>query len=97
MHVNIGLNLSTDYIYILGFAQYMPADRKLHSKQELFERMCMALGGRVAESLTFNAVTSGAQDDLKKVAMNNNTNIILKSESSLFARKGYIDMQLLYM
>ncbi|XP_025835008.1 paraplegin-like [Agrilus planipennis] len=29
--------------------------------------MCMALGGRVAESLTFNRVTTGAQNDLEKV------------------------------
>ena len=29
--------------------------------------MCMALGGRVAESLTFNKVTTGAQNDLQKV------------------------------
>lgn len=29
--------------------------------------MCMALGGRVAESLTFNSVTTGAQNDLDKV------------------------------
>ena len=31
------------------------------------DRMCMALGGRVAESLTFNRVTTGAQNDLEKV------------------------------
>nr|CAD7203567.1 unnamed protein product [Timema douglasi] len=29
--------------------------------------MCMALGGRVAESLTFNKITTGAQNDLQKV------------------------------
>jgi spastic paraplegia 7 len=29
--------------------------------------MCMALGGRVAESLTFNRITTGAQNDLQKV------------------------------
>lgn len=29
--------------------------------------MCMILGGRVAESLTFNRVTTGAQNDLEKV------------------------------
>ncbi|XP_069698705.1 mitochondrial inner membrane m-AAA protease component paraplegin isoform X2 [Periplaneta americana] len=51
----------------LGFAQYMPTDQKLYSKEELFERMCMALGGRVAESLTFNRITTGAQNDLQKV------------------------------
>ncbi|PNF17073.1 Paraplegin [Cryptotermes secundus] len=51
----------------LGFAQYMPTDQKLYSREELFERMCMALGGRVAESLTFNRITTGAQNDLEKV------------------------------
>jgi len=51
----------------LGFAQYLPSDQKLYSQQELFERMCMALGGRAAESLIFNHVSSGAQDDLKRV------------------------------
>jgi hypothetical protein len=38
----------------LGFAQYTPTDRKLFSPEELMDRMCMALGGRVAESLIFN-------------------------------------------
>lgn len=52
---------------VLGFAQYLPSDQKLYSQQELFERMCMALGGRAAESLIFNHVSSGAQDDLKRV------------------------------
>ena len=51
----------------LGFAQYTPTDHKLYSTEELFERMCMALGGRVAESLTFNRITTGAQNDLQKV------------------------------
>ncbi|XP_046918238.2 SPG7 matrix AAA peptidase subunit, paraplegin [Dermatophagoides farinae] len=51
----------------LGFSRYLPSDRKLYTQQELYERMCMALGGRVAEALTFNHVSSGAQDDLNKV------------------------------
>jgi len=51
----------------LGFAQYTPTDKRLYSTEELFERMCMALGGRVAESLTFNRITTGAQNDLQKV------------------------------
>ena len=36
---------------------------------QLLERMCMALGGRVAESITFNRVTTGAQNDLQKVSL----------------------------
>nr|KAF6411853.1 SPG7 matrix AAA peptidase subunit, paraplegin [Rousettus aegyptiacus] len=51
----------------LGFAQMLPRDQHLFTKEQLFERMCMALGGRVSESISFNKVTSGAQDDLRKV------------------------------
>merc|ERR1719295_1615858 len=51
----------------LGFAQYTPVDKKLFSPDEFMDRMCMALGGRVAESLTFNKITTGAQNDLEKV------------------------------
>ncbi|KAM5295564.1 mitochondrial inner membrane m-AAA protease component paraplegin isoform 2-T2 [Glossophaga mutica] len=51
----------------LGFAQMLPRDQHLFTKEQLFERMCMALGGRVSETISFNKVTSGAQDDLRKV------------------------------
>ena len=51
----------------LGFAQYTPVDKKLYSPEELMDRMCMALGGRVAEAKMFNSVTTGAQNDLQKV------------------------------
>lgn len=51
----------------LGFAQYTPSEQKLFNKEELFDRMCMALGGRAAEAIIFNRITSGAQNDLKKV------------------------------
>ncbi|KAI6183513.1 Peptidase M41 and ATPase domain containing protein [Aphelenchoides bicaudatus] len=37
----------------LGFAQYTPRDRKLFSREELFDRMCMMLGGRCAENVKF--------------------------------------------
>jgi spastic paraplegia protein 7 len=59
----------------LGFAQYTPVDQKLHSPEELLDRMCMALGGRVAESLTFNRITTGAQNDLEKVTKMANAQI----------------------
>uniref|UniRef100_A0A803W3X0 SPG7 matrix AAA peptidase subunit, paraplegin n=1 Tax=Ficedula albicollis TaxID=59894 RepID=A0A803W3X0_FICAL len=51
----------------LGFAQILPREQYLFTREQLLERMCMALGGRVAEAITFNKVTTGAQDDLKKV------------------------------
>lgn len=51
----------------LGFAQYTPSEQKLYSKEELFDKMCVALGGRAAENIIFNKITTGAQNDLEKV------------------------------
>ncbi|CAI1948364.1 hypothetical protein SEUBUCD646_0E00990 [Saccharomyces eubayanus] len=51
----------------LGYAQYLPADQYLISKDQFKHRMIMALGGRVSEELHFPSVTSGAHDDFKKV------------------------------
>lgn len=51
----------------LGYAQYLPKDQYLYTKEQLFDRMCMTLGGRVSEELFFSRITTGAQDDLKKV------------------------------
>lgn len=51
----------------LGFAQFSPRERKILTKDEMFDRMCMLLGGRAAENIIFGRVTTGAEDDLKKV------------------------------
>jgi AFG3 family protein len=51
----------------LGYAQYLPKDQYLYSKNQLLDRMCMTLGGRVSEQIFFDSVTTGAHDDLQKV------------------------------
>ncbi|CAF0841449.1 unnamed protein product [Brachionus calyciflorus] len=51
----------------LGYAQYLPRDAFLFTKEQLIDRMCMTLGGRIAEILFFNKISTGAQDDLRKV------------------------------
>ncbi|KAG9049786.1 AAA ATPase afg3 [Tulasnella sp. UAMH 9824] len=53
----------------LGYAQYLPSERYLMSNPQLLDRMCMTLGGRVAEEIFFGAeqITTGAQDDLQKI------------------------------
>ncbi|CAK65107.1 unnamed protein product (macronuclear) [Paramecium tetraurelia] len=50
----------------LGYAQYLPNESSLETKQELLDRICCILGGRVAEEIFFGQVTTGAYDDLKK-------------------------------
>ncbi|ODN00746.1 AFG3-like protein 2 [Orchesella cincta] len=51
----------------LGYAQYLPKEQYLYTKEQLLDRMCMTLGGRVSEQIFFSKITTGAQDDLKKV------------------------------
>jgi AFG3 family protein len=50
----------------LGFAQYLPNEGSLETKEELMDRICSVLGGRCAEELFFGKVTTGAYDDLRK-------------------------------
>lgn len=51
----------------LGYAQYLPSDQYLFSSGQLRDRMCMTLGGRVAEELLIGQISTGARDDLQKV------------------------------
>ncbi|GAA6098634.1 AFG3-like protein 2 [Tachysurus ichikawai] len=51
----------------LGYAQYLPKEQYLYTKEQLLDRMCMTLGGRIAEEIFFGRITTGAQDDLRKV------------------------------
>jgi len=51
----------------LGYAQYLPEERYLYSREALVDRMTMAIGGRVAEEIVFGRVTTGAQNDLERI------------------------------
>lgn len=51
----------------LGFAQYLPEEVGLHGREQLIDMIKVALGGRIAESMFFGKVTTGASDDIKKV------------------------------
>lgn len=51
----------------LGFAQYLPDELSLYSKEQLLDMICTALGGRVSEELNFGKITTGASDDIKKI------------------------------
>merc|ERR1719268_693466 len=51
----------------LGYAMYLPREQFLYTTEQMMDRMCMTLGGRAAESIFFNRITTGAQDDLQKV------------------------------
>ncbi|MDZ4710439.1 MAG: ATP-dependent zinc metalloprotease FtsH [Saprospiraceae bacterium] len=48
----------------LGYAQYLPKEEYITRTEALLDRMCMTFGGRAAESIVFNKVSTGAQSDL---------------------------------
>ncbi|CAK9179444.1 unnamed protein product [Ilex paraguariensis] len=51
----------------LGFAQYVPNENLLMTKEQLFDMTCMTLGGRAAEQVLVGKISTGAQNDLEKV------------------------------
>jgi cell division protease FtsH len=54
-------------IAALGYTQQLPTeDRYLMTRSELFNRLCVLLGGRTAEEIVFGDVSTGAQNDLQR-------------------------------
>lgn len=51
----------------LGAAWYLPEERSLNSTNQILDEMCAALGGRAAEKVIFDEITTGALSDLEKV------------------------------
>jgi len=51
----------------LGYAQYLPKEQFLYTTEQLLDSMCMTMGGRVAEDITFGRISTGAQNDLERI------------------------------
>lgn len=51
----------------LGYAQYLPREQFLYTTEQLIDGMCMTMGGRVAEDITFGKISTGAQNDLERI------------------------------
>ena len=54
-------------IAALGYAQYLPKEQFLYQTDQLIDEMCMSFGGRVAEDITFNKISTGALSDLERI------------------------------
>ncbi|MCX6177439.1 MAG: hypothetical protein NTZ00_08810, partial [Bacteroidetes bacterium] len=51
----------------LGYAQYLPKEQYLYRTEQLMDSMCMTLGGRIAEAIFFDKISTGAQNDLERI------------------------------
>uniref|UniRef100_A0A8C4N553 AFG3-like AAA ATPase 1 n=1 Tax=Eptatretus burgeri TaxID=7764 RepID=A0A8C4N553_EPTBU len=74
----------------LGYAQYLPREQFLYSQEQLFDRMCMTLGGRVSEQMFFKRITTGAQDDLRKITQSAYSQV---AQFGMSARVGQISFE----
>lgn len=54
-------------IAALGYAQYLPKEQFLYTTEQLIDSVCMTMGGRVAEDITFGKISTGAQNDLERI------------------------------
>ena len=51
----------------LGAAWYLPEERQITTAEQLFDEMCATMGGRAAEKVIFDKISTGALSDLEKV------------------------------
>ncbi len=52
----------------LGAAWYLPDERQITRIEQMLDEMCATLGGRAAEELVFDKISTGALSDLEKVS-----------------------------
>jgi cell division protease FtsH len=51
----------------LGAAWYLPEERLIVRTEQMLDEMCATMGGRAAEKVIFNKISTGALSDLEKV------------------------------
>ncbi len=51
----------------LGAAWYLPEERQITTTEQMLDELCATLGGRAAEELIFNKISTGALNDLERV------------------------------
>jgi cell division protease FtsH len=75
----------------LGAAWYLPEERQLTTSEQILDEMCSALGGRAAEDLIFNKISTGALNDLEKVTRQAYAMVSYFGMSSKLGNLSYFD------
>lgn len=66
-------------------------DKHLRSRSELMADMAVALGGRIAEELMFDSITTGAENDLERVNQVAQSMVLRYGMSDSFATRALVD------
>ncbi|MCB0698703.1 MAG: ATP-dependent metallopeptidase FtsH/Yme1/Tma family protein [Chitinophagales bacterium] len=66
-HPLIKVSIVPRGVAALGYAQYLPKEQYLYTTEQMNDQMVALLGGRAAEELVFEKISTGAQNDLERV------------------------------
>lgn len=75
----------------LGYAQYTPKEQHLYNVEQLMDQMCMTLGGRAAEEIFFQTISTGASNDLQQVTRTSYAMVTVYGMSERLGHLSYYD------
>ncbi|QCX53023.1 ATP-dependent zinc metalloprotease FtsH [Elizabethkingia sp. JS20170427COW] len=75
----------------LGAAWYLPEERQLTTTQQMLDEMCATLGGRAAEQVVFNTISTGALSDLERVTKQAQAMVTIYGLSDVVGNLSYYD------
>ncbi|QIG89942.1 ATP-dependent zinc metalloprotease FtsH [Chryseobacterium sp. POL2] len=75
----------------LGAAWYLPEERQLTTTEQMLDEMCATLGGRAAEQVIFNNISTGALSDLEKVTKRAQAMVTIYGLSEKLGNISYYD------
>ncbi len=76
----------------LGYAQYLPKEKYIKREGEILDDICMTLGGRAAESVIYDKISTGAQSDLDYVTKSAYNMVMVYGLSEKVGNVSYYDM-----
>jgi len=75
----------------LGAAWYLPEERQITTRDQLLDEMCATLGGRAAEELFLNEISTGASNDLERVTKQAYAMVVFFGMSEKMPNLNYYD------
>ena len=75
----------------LGAAWYLPDERQITRVEQMLDEMCATLGGRAAEEIMFNKISTGALSDLEKVSKQAKAMVLIYGFSDKIGNITYYD------
>ncbi len=75
----------------LGAAWYLPEERQIVETDQMLDEMCATLGGRAAEKVMFNKISTGALNDLEKVTKQAKAMVIVYGLNEKIGNLTYYD------